>query len=83
MAILGAIGIGMAVMGYVIGGKAEANAEAIYENVNSIEANSADIHSVQTTLDTIKTDLSLVRCWVRADIAGSDPATCLVDDRRR
>jgi len=29
-------------------------------------------------MDTVKADLKMVRCWVKADIEGTNPASCLV-----
>jgi len=81
-AILAAIGIGMAAMAWVIGGQAQVNAEAILENTETIEVNAASINQMRECMDTIKTDLSLVRCWVRADIEQTNPASCLVQGRR-
>jgi len=81
-AILSAIGIGMAVMAWTIGGQAQVNAEAILENAGTIQENADAIHQMSACMDTIKTDLSLVRCWVRADIEQTNPASCLVQGRR-
>lgn len=75
--ILGAIGLGMALMSYMIGGKVDLNAADIRANEAAIEASDIRLRSVEACVDTIRSDLGLVRCWARHEIQGTDPKECL------
>jgi hypothetical protein len=77
--ILAAMGIGMSVMAYSLNGETAANADGILINAQDIRANTASINQVKSCMDTIKADVGLVRCWARAEIEGTNPASCLVE----
>ena len=67
-AIISFIGFGMLVGAFMLGGQAQAQAEDISINSAAIRGNTAKIEDMTSCMDTIKSDLTLVRCWVRSDI---------------
>ena len=80
-AVIFFIGVGMAVAAFLLGGQTKANAENIDVNIRAINVNTLRLNTLSGSMDTIKADLTLVRCWVRADIEGTNAASCLVSPR--
>jgi hypothetical protein len=82
LAFLGAITFGMAVAGALIGTQTARTGDALQEeietNATAHEGIYRRLSDVEESVDDIGSDLSLVRCWARHEIQGTDPAECLV-----
>ena len=85
--ILAAVTVGMAIMAFLVSGNSRANADAIdllrQVTIEATTSNTRRINELERSLDTIRADMSLVRCWARAEIQGTNAAECLVIDARR
>ena len=77
-AVIFFVGVGMTIAAFLIGGQTKANAQNIDVNVAAIAVNALRLNSMGACMDTVKADLKMVRCWVKADIEGTNPASCLV-----
>lgn len=87
LAFLGAITLGMTVMAAIIGTQTARTSEALQEEIENNAAAHQGINmriqEVESSVDEIGSDLTLVRCWARHEIQGTDPAECLVLGRGR
>ena len=77
-AVIFFVGVGMTIAAFLIGGQTKANAQNVDVNVAAIAVNALRLNSMGACMDTVKADLKMVRCWVKADIEGTNPASCLV-----
>ena len=75
-AFLGGIATSLPILVGLLSGPVDQVHAIAVENTNRIE-------SVEATTDTIRSDLQLVRCWVRHQIEGTDASVCIVIDGRR
>ena len=51
--------------------------EPIQVNAQMIDENSTKIEAVEESVDSMKADLRLVRCWALHEIQNIDPSECL------
>ena len=75
-AFLGGVVTSLPILIGLVSGPVDSVHAIAVENTNRIE-------SMEATTDTIRSDLQLVRCWVRHQIEGTDASVCIVIDGRR
>ncbi len=69
-AIVGGIVTGSAAIWGFMLGPVKTNAEAIEVNMESIDR-------IEHCMDTIRADMTMVQCWARHEILGTDATECL------
>jgi len=80
-----AIKVGAGIVGGLCAGIATAwglMVGPVSENADAIESNLIRINHFESSLDTMRADMTLVRCWARHEIQDTDPTECLFPNGR-
>lgn len=82
-----AIKLGMSIVGGLVAGgtvtwglmlnPVQQNSAAIAANTERLQAAEVRELRLERSLDSLRADMTLVRCWARHEIEGSDPSECL------